>query len=358
MYDAAELNITAFMNLMVILVPFLLITAVFSRLAILELNLPGSSTEPVEPQEQTFQLEIIVRQDKIEVGDRNQGLLGVYPNGDDGGYDYEALADKLAELKERYPTKTDASILLEQDIAYDTLVQVMDTVRVAQEVNEEDGSDRSLRSVPRYFDRRCAGTGRRCLVMVKSGRAKRMEKHHKRNQGSGALNLVSLMDIFTILVFFLLVNSSDVQTLPNAKDLKLPESIAEKKPEETVTVLIGKTEILVQGTPVANIAEVMATKGNDIPALREALLSQNDRVLRREAADDIAGREVTIMGDKDIPYRLLKKVMATCTDRTTGRSRWPCCRRVQTSWTTFRHRFRARVEIRSHGIGFTVLQRV
>ncbi len=154
--------------------------------------------------------------------------------------------------------------------------------------------------------------------MVKSGRAKRMEKHHKRNKGTAALNLVSLMDIFTILVFFLLVNSSDVQTLPNAKDLKLPESIAEKKPEETVTVLIGRTDILVQGTPVANIAQVMATQGNDIPALRQALLSQNDRVLRREAADDIAGREVTILGDKDIPYRLLKKVMATCTDADYG----------------------------------------
>jgi biopolymer transport protein ExbD len=134
----AELNITAFMNLMVILVPFLLITAVFSRLAVLELNLPGSSSEPVEPQEQTFQLEVIVRQGKIEVGDRNQGLLGIYPNGEDG-YDYDALAEKLIELKERYPTKTDASILLEQDIAYDTLVQVMDTVRIAQEVNEEEG---------------------------------------------------------------------------------------------------------------------------------------------------------------------------------------------------------------------------
>ncbi len=149
--------------------------------------------------------------------------------------------------------------------------------------------------------------------MVKSARAKRMAKHHKRHKGSGALNLVSLMDIFTILVFFLLVNSSDVQTLPNAKDMKLPESIAEKKPEETVTILIGQTDILVQGEPIAKINKVMATKGNDIPELREALLSQNDRVLRREARDDIAGREVTIMGDKDIPYRLLKKVMATCT---------------------------------------------
>jgi biopolymer transport protein ExbD len=135
--DTAELNITAFMNLMVILVPFLLITAVFSRLAILELNLPGSSTEPVEPQEQTFQLEVIVRKDKIEIGDRNQGLLGIYPNSEEGEYDYEALSGKLSELKTRYPNKTDASILLESDIAYDTLVQVMDRVRIAEVIDEE-----------------------------------------------------------------------------------------------------------------------------------------------------------------------------------------------------------------------------
>ncbi len=135
--DTAELNITAFMNLMVILVPFLLITAVFSRLAILQLNLPGSSTEPVEPQEQTFQLEVIVRQDKIEVGDRNQGLLGIYPNSDDGEYDYDALSVKLSELKDRYPSKTDAAILLESDIVYDTLVQVMDRVRLEEEIQDE-----------------------------------------------------------------------------------------------------------------------------------------------------------------------------------------------------------------------------
>ncbi len=142
--ETAELNITAFMNLMVILVPFLLITAVFSRLAILELNLPGSSTEPVEPEEQVFQLEIIVRDDRIEVGDRNQGLLGVYPNTDSGEYDYQALTNKLVELKDRYEEKTDASILLESDIAYDTLVQVMDRVRIAESVEDESIVRRDL----------------------------------------------------------------------------------------------------------------------------------------------------------------------------------------------------------------------
>ncbi len=142
--ETAELNITAFMNLMVILVPFLLITAVFSRLTILELNLPGSSTEPVEPEEQVFQLEIIVRDDRIEVGDRNQGLLGIYPNSEDGEYDYQALTDKLVELKDRYEEKTDASILLESEIAYDTLVQVMDRVRIAESVEEESIVRRDL----------------------------------------------------------------------------------------------------------------------------------------------------------------------------------------------------------------------
>ena len=154
--------------------------------------------------------------------------------------------------------------------------------------------------------------------MVKSARAKRMDKHHLRNKRTVGLNLVSLMDIFTILVFFLLVNSSDVETLPNTKDLQLPESIADKKAKETVAILIGEVDILVQGTPIAKVADVMNIKGNDIPALRQALKSQNDRVLRREAQDDIAGREVTIMGDKEIPYRLLKKVMATCTESDYG----------------------------------------
>jgi len=135
--ETAELNITAFMNLMVILVPFLLITAVFSRLAILELNLPASSTEPADPQELTFQLEVIIRADKIEVGDRNVGALGIYPNTADG-YDYESLSNKLTEIKDSYPDKTDAAILLESDIAYETLVQVMDRVRLAEVIEDEN----------------------------------------------------------------------------------------------------------------------------------------------------------------------------------------------------------------------------
>lgn len=130
--DAVELNITAFMNLMVVLVPFLLITAVFSRLAILELNLPtGQSTPSPADDPPPFQLEITVRDTRIEVGDRNGGLLRRFDNAGEG-YALDGLADFLLEVKQRFPDKLDATLLLEPGISYDTLIRVMDVVRVAQ----------------------------------------------------------------------------------------------------------------------------------------------------------------------------------------------------------------------------------
>jgi len=149
-------------------------------------------------------------------------------------------------------------------------------------------------------------------------RAARMDRHHARHKRGVSLNLVSLMDIFTILVFFLLVNSSDVEVLPNAKDVQLPESIAEQKARETVVVLVTDEALLVQGRVVGRVADIMASDNLIIPELKAALVSQTDRVLREDAREDIAHREVTIMGDKEIPYRLLKKVMATCTDADYG----------------------------------------
>jgi biopolymer transport protein ExbD len=149
-------------------------------------------------------------------------------------------------------------------------------------------------------------------------RAARMDRHHARHKKGSSLNLVSLMDIFTILVFFLLVNSSDVEVLPNAKDVQLPESIAEQKARETVVVLVTEEELLVQGRVVGHVADIMASDEMIIPGLRQALVAQTDRVLRAQARDDIENREVTIMGDKEIPYRLLKRVMATCTDADYG----------------------------------------
>lgn len=144
---------------------------------------------------------------------------------------------------------------------------------------------------------------------MQSNRAKRMERHHKRGKTT-PLNLVSLMDIFTILVFFLLVNSSDVQTLPNAKDLQMPESIAEQKPRETVVVTITGNDVLLQGEKIAAVAEVVNSKDQMIPFLKTRLEELSSRLIQSDNED---GYEVTIMGDKEIPYTLLKKVMATCT---------------------------------------------
>src|SRR2546421_679021 len=111
-----------------VLVTFLLMTAVFSRTVIVELNLPAPQTEFREPPP-GLQLEVMVRKDLIQVADRNTGPLATLPN-TPGGYNYDALTEYLKRVKARFPEKTDASILLEADTAYDTLVQVMDRVRV------------------------------------------------------------------------------------------------------------------------------------------------------------------------------------------------------------------------------------
>ena len=136
-HGETELNITAFMNLMVILVPFLLITAVFSRLAILELNLPTSDSVAAEEQEPEFQLEITVRDASIQVGDRNAGVLSSLANTPEG-YDLAALSTYLQRVKQQFPDKANATVLLEQDIPYEVLVQVMDAVRVVERIDETE----------------------------------------------------------------------------------------------------------------------------------------------------------------------------------------------------------------------------
>jgi biopolymer transport protein TolR len=152
------------------------------------------------------------------------------------------------------------------------------------------------------------------------GRAARMERHHKRHKGGAAINLVSMMDIFTILVFFLLVNSSEVEVLPNAKDIVLPTSTAEDKARESVVVLLTDTQVLVQGRPVAELTAVNASEALIIPELKAALEDQSGRAILAAQGDEaVQDREVTIMGDREIPYSLLKKVMATCTAADYGR---------------------------------------
>jgi len=147
--------------------------------------------------------------------------------------------------------------------------------------------------------------------MKMSRRARRMDRHHKRSRSLAELNMVSLMDIFTILVFFLLVNSSDVEIFPSVKSVKLPESVAEKAPKQTVVIVVNDQDILVQGRKVASVTEVFNSGGELIAALKSELDYQKSRDRSAKNAG-VTGHEITIMGDKQIPYRLLKRIMITC----------------------------------------------
>lgn len=128
MRKPAELLLVPMIDIFTVLVTFLLMTAVFSRTVILQLNLPPPSTEARDPP-QGLQLEVMVRKNALQVADRNSGLLAQLPSSA-AGYDYDGLTEYLKRVKAKFPDKTDATILLEPDTPYDTLVQVMDRVRL------------------------------------------------------------------------------------------------------------------------------------------------------------------------------------------------------------------------------------
>lgn|SRR5487761_2283777 len=138
---------------------------------------------------------------------------------------------------------------------------------------------------------------------------KRAERR-SRNQTMVDMNLVSLIDVFTILIFFLLSNSGGVEILPSPRGVRLPESVAETSPRETVVVVVSDTEILVDGRRIATVAEALGTDGDLIAPLKAELDRQDTRQAVGQGSAAQAKR-LTIMGDKDIPYRLLRKVMAT-----------------------------------------------
>ncbi|HEX5514373.1 MAG TPA: biopolymer transporter ExbD [Gammaproteobacteria bacterium] len=129
-----DLNITAFMNLMVALVPFLLIMAVFSRLAIIELSLPQASAAASD--EPPLNLEVVIRKDKLVVSDHAGGLMRELPNRD-GHYDLDSLSAVLQQLKARAPDTVQATLLLEPDLTYEQLVRVIDTVRTVPVQQDE-----------------------------------------------------------------------------------------------------------------------------------------------------------------------------------------------------------------------------
>jgi biopolymer transport protein ExbD len=130
----------------------------------------------------------------------------------------------------------------------------------------------------------------------------------KRRTRPAALNLVSLMDIFTILVFFLMVNSSEVEVLQTSSEIKLPESTSEQRPENRLVISVSREDVVLQGRPVARVADLAASAETVIPGLRDELAYQAGR---RGAVPE-GGHEITIMGDHELPYWLLKKIMVTC----------------------------------------------
>jgi len=150
--------------------------------------------------------------------------------------------------------------------------------------------------------------------MKQSMRARRMARHHRRQSQLPKLNLVSLMDIFTILVFFLLVNSSEVEVLSRDRDIELPASVADQQPQEGLLLVVGQDQILVNGRPVASVEEALASGQERIEGLAQELALRAERARPLNTEEQRVGRAITIMGDKSIPYRLLKKIMATCAD--------------------------------------------
>lgn len=149
------------------------------------------------------------------------------------------------------------------------------------------------------------------MILGMSRRATRLMRSKKRARRIPELNLVSLMDIFTILVFFLLVNSSNIEVLPNPDAMQLPESLAQQLPRETPVLMVTERELLVGGTRVMALDAALRAPG---PVLQDLKTLLQQLPLRAVAGGGQTRGEINIMADREIPYSLLKKVMVTCTD--------------------------------------------
>lgn len=149
--------------------------------------------------------------------------------------------------------------------------------------------------------------------MKQSQRAKRMAKHRARLNYVPKLNLVPLIDCFTLLIFFLLINySAEVEVLHTDKSVVLPLSISDTAPGETLVIMVSADDILVQGRRVGSISEMMATAAAKFSPLETELKYLAEKSAPLNDADKLEGRPITILGDKAIPYEQLKKIMASC----------------------------------------------
>jgi biopolymer transport protein ExbD len=147
--------------------------------------------------------------------------------------------------------------------------------------------------------------------MITSRRIARMTRQKR---GISKLPLTSLMDVFTILVFFLMVNQSSVDALQPGQ-VTLPESVVEEKPRETVVILVSKDEVLVQGVLVARVADIEASGNAEIETIGERLQELSEAVIGLNTQAVADSQEVTVLADKSTPFAVLKKILATCTAR-------------------------------------------
>jgi biopolymer transport protein ExbD len=127
------------------------------------------------------------------------------------------------------------------------------------------------------------------------------------------LNLTSLMDVFTILVFFLLFHASGSEVLEAPKQIKLPDSVVETKPRETVVIMVSPEMVLVQGKAVMNTSKLLGAKMETVAEITERLDQLERNIIGINTRTVVQGKEVTILADKTIPFQALKKIMSTCT---------------------------------------------
>jgi biopolymer transport protein ExbD len=127
------------------------------------------------------------------------------------------------------------------------------------------------------------------------------------------INLTSLMDVFTILVFFLLVNSGTPETLETPKQITLPESNLQTKPRETVVIFVSPNEVIVQGEVVATVDEVLGSRTRDVEGITERLDVLQQQIIGPNTQAVAGSQEITILADRDVPFSVIERVMGTCT---------------------------------------------
>ena len=130
-----------------------------------------------------------------------------------------------------------------------------------------------------------------------------------------SISLTSLMDVFTILVFFLLVNSATTEVLETPKQITLPASVVEEKPRETVVIFVSPDEVTVQGESVVLVSEILEMKGQDIAPIGERLEEVGENIIGFRTQIVAESQEITILADRSVPFSVIKKVMSTCTSR-------------------------------------------